>query len=98
MMNLLVAAPVESSQPDGGLVMPELEGQVFTAAALALTRMGLHLAPVREADMHVGAAGLSGGAAGVPPPMYPPGTVVAQSPAAGSRVDGTSLIQLTVAK
>ncbi len=97
-MNLLVAAPLQSSQPESGLVMPELEGQIFTGAALALTRMGLHLAPVKEADMRFGAPGVSGGAGGGPPAMYPPGTVAGQSPAAGSRVDGSTLIQLTVAK
>ena len=41
--------------------MPNLEGQVFTAAALAVTRMGLKLAPVKEQDMHMAAAA---GAAG----------------------------------
>ncbi len=97
MMNLLVAAPADSSQLENGWVMPEMEGQIFTAAALALTRMGLRLAPVKEADMHAG-PGVSGGAGGRPSPMFPPGTVVAQSPAAGSRVDGSTLIQLTVAK
>jgi beta-lactam-binding protein with PASTA domain len=97
-MNLLVAAPGNFSQQDGGLVMPELEGQVFTGAALALARMGLHLAPVKEADMHAGSPGVPGTVGGAPPPMYPPGTVVAQNPAAGSHVDGSTLIELTVAK
>lgn len=89
-MNLLVAGePVEGAQAQGGFVMPNLEGQVFTAAALAVTRMGLKLAPTREQDMHAAAAGAS---------MYPPGAVVGQSPAAGSRVDATTAVQLTVAK
>jgi beta-lactam-binding protein with PASTA domain len=54
-MNLLVAAPGDAAQEQGGVVMPNLEGQVFTAAALTLTRMGLKLAPVKEQDMHVAA-------------------------------------------
>ena len=43
-MNLLVAAEDGGSQSMGGLVLPNLEGQVFTSAALTLTRMGLRLA------------------------------------------------------
>jgi beta-lactam-binding protein with PASTA domain len=74
--------------------MPNLEGQVFTAAALTLTRMGLKLAPVKEQDMHV-AAPVAGPATA---PMYPPGTVVGQNPLAGSRVDASMAIELTVAK
>jgi len=95
-MNVLVAAPVEPDQ-QGGLVMPNLEGQIFTSAALALTRMGLHLAPVKEEDMHVAAPAASGAGA-APAPIYPPGTVVGQNPPAGSRVDGATSIELTVAK
>ena len=89
-MNLLVAGePLEGAPAQGGFVMPNLEGQVFTAAALAVTRMGLKLAPVKEQDMHARAAGA---------PIYPPGAVVGQSPAAGSRVDATAAVELTVAK
>jgi beta-lactam-binding protein with PASTA domain len=95
-MNLLVAAPAEEGEAQGGLVLPNLEGQVFTAAALSLTHMGLRLAPVKELDMHAGPAGAA--PAGAPPPLYPPGTVVGQSPAAGSRVDANMPIELTVAK
>lgn len=97
-MNLLVASQGNGPQMQGGLVMPEMEGQVFTAAALALTRMGLHLAPVKEKDMRVAPPVVAGALAGMPPPMFPPGTVVAQNPAAGSRVDGSTPIELTVAK
>jgi beta-lactam-binding protein with PASTA domain len=97
-MNLLVAAPVDGTgdlaAAQGGVVMPNLEGQVFTAAALTLTRMGLKLAPVKEQDMHV----VAPSAGPVMAPMYPPGTVVGQNPLAGSRVDGTMAIELTVAK
>jgi beta-lactam-binding protein with PASTA domain len=93
-MNLLVAAPADRAGAQGGLVMPNLEGQVFTSAALALTRMGLKLAPVKEQDMHVTAPSTGSAMA----PMYPPGTVVGQNPLAGSRVDGSMAIELTVAK
>lgn len=98
-MNLLVAGPVDEEQAQSGVVMPNLEGQVFTAAALALTHAGLRLAPVKEQDMHVGMAPAgTGAAAGPAPPMFPPGTVVAQNPPAGARVDASMAIELTVAR
>lgn len=95
-MNLLVAAEPVEGGPGGsgmqaGFVMPNLEGQVFTAAALAVTRMGLKLSPMKEQDMHVAVPGAAA-------PMYPPGTVVGQTPAAGSWVDATTPVELTVAK
>ena len=59
-MNLLVASEDSGSQQAGGLVMPNMEGQVFTSAALMLTRMGLRLAPVKEEDMHMGTPVVAG--------------------------------------
>jgi beta-lactam-binding protein with PASTA domain len=90
-MNLLVAAEPDAGAPAAaGFVMPNLEGQVFTAAALTVTRMGLKLAPLKEQDVHVGAAPGSA--------LLPPGTVVGQMPLPGARVDAATAIQLTVAK
>ncbi len=94
-MNLLVAAPLETTETQGGLVMPNLVGQVFTSAAMSLARMGLHLAPVKEQDEHVAPMGAAGGPM---PPMFPPGAVVAQNPPPGGRVDASIAVQLTVAK
>lgn len=93
-VNLLVAAPETSAQPANALVMPDLTGQVFTAAALALTHAGLHLAPV--ADQSPAAPPLPPG--GPAPESVPPGTVIAQNPPAGFRVDPTTSVELTVAK
>jgi beta-lactam-binding protein with PASTA domain len=90
-MNLLVAAEPDSGAPgEGGFVMPNLEGQVFSTAALAVTHMGLKLAPLKEQDVHAGAAP---GTA-----LLPPGTVVGQTPPPGARVDAATAVQLTVAK
>jgi len=95
-INLLVAAPESPSQAPA-LVMPDVEGQVFTAAALTLTHAGLHLAPVRDQAVSVPPPGAPG--TGMPlQPSAPPGTVVAQNPAPGSRVDASTAIELTVAK
>lgn len=98
-MNLLVAAEPDPDTPvSGGFVMPNLEGQVFTAAALAVTRMGMKLAPVQEEDMHASEPVATGTPVASTVPIYPPGTVVGQLPIAGARVDTTATVQLTVAK
>jgi beta-lactam-binding protein with PASTA domain len=93
-MNLLVAAPPFLTQAADSLVMPQLVGQGFTAAAWSVAHAGLHLSPVKEKDMHLGPLSVAGP---LPPPMAP-GTVIAQSPAAGDRIDPSMPIELTVAK
>lgn len=95
-MNLLVVSEAASGEPAGGLVMPELEGQDFTSASLSLTRMGLHLAPMKEQDMHI--PPVSGSMSAPPATPIPSGTVIAQNPPVGSRVDANTTIELTVAK
>lgn len=93
-MNLLVAAPPTEMQPVAGLVMPQLVGQGFTAAAWSVAHAGLHLAPVKDQDTHIAAEGSSG----PPQPPIAPGTVISQVPAAGDRLDPATPIVLTVAK
>ena len=98
-MNLLIASePQDEASATTGYVMPNLVGQVFTAAALAVSHMGLKLAPVKDEDMHATAPAAPGSSTAPVAPAYPPGTVVAETPAAGSRVDATTPIQLTVAR
>jgi beta-lactam-binding protein with PASTA domain len=94
-VSLLLAAP---SAPAGeAFVMPDLTGQMFSAAALAVTRAGLELAPMRETSASIPAVA---GAASTQPmqPITPIGTVVAQSPQPGQRVDASTLVELTVAQ
>lgn len=93
-MNLLVGAPPAEPQPLSGLVMPQFVGQGFTAAAWSVAHAGLHLAPVTDEPIHPAPVGTVGPAQ---PPMVS-GTVIAQSPAAGDRVDASMPIQLTVVK
>jgi eukaryotic-like serine/threonine-protein kinase len=94
-ISLLVAAA--SPQTSNGYVMPDLTGQMFSAAAQAITHAGLTLAPMKEQ------------AASIPPvadvntttpPISPVpiGSVIAQNPAAGQRVDTSTPIELTVAQ
>jgi eukaryotic-like serine/threonine-protein kinase len=94
-ISLLVAAePVETSN---GFVMPDLTGQMFSAAALAVTRAGLQLAPMKEQQVSVPAVDSVNSTA--PPQLpVPIGSVIAQSPAPGHRVDASIPIELTVAQ
>jgi beta-lactam-binding protein with PASTA domain len=94
-VSLLVAAPpVDAS---GGFVMPDFNGQMFSSAALAITRAGLQLAPMKEQAVTVPEVeGVT--STTPPPPPVPIGTVIAQSPAPGHRVDASMPIQLTVAQ
>ncbi len=106
-VNLLIASPEAALQPSEqsvAFVMPDLQGQLFTAAALALTRAGLQLAPLKTEDMHVPPVTAPGAtSAGVAPPapakpVAPSGTIVAQNPPAGYRVDASTPVELTVAQ
>lgn len=92
-VNLLVAAPSQDT-PDG-FVMPDLAGMPVVAAQAALARVGLKSAPPNYADVHIPPVG-----EGNTPPQapQPPGSVIAQQPVAGSRVDQSSQIKLTVAR
>ncbi|HTV82998.1 MAG TPA: PASTA domain-containing protein [Acidobacteriaceae bacterium] len=80
-VNLLVAAETQPA-PQNGLVMPDVEGQLFTTAALELARAGLKVAPVKERAA----------------PGTGTGIVIGQNPPAGYRVDPTMTVTLTVAR
>jgi eukaryotic-like serine/threonine-protein kinase len=92
-VNLLVAAPADDA-PDG-FVMPDLVGLPVVSAQASLSKAGIKSAPATFVDIAVGPVG-SGSAA----PRLPvtPGSVTTQEPSAGSRVDQTTLVKLTVAK
>ena len=86
-VSLLVAAPLPAETP--AWVMPEETGKPYSEAAADLTKANLH----------------AESAAGAPPGAQvslslgtPPGTVLAQTPEAGARVDASSKIVLWVAQ
>jgi beta-lactam-binding protein with PASTA domain len=91
-VNLLVAAPTQDT-PDG-YVMPDLAGMPVVAAQTALQRVGIKTSPT-YVDVHVPPVG-----EGNAPPAVPqaPGSVIGQQPSAGSRVDQSTQIKLTVAR
>jgi len=91
-VTLLVAAPGDA--PDG-FVMPDLVGWPVVTAQEALTRMGIKALPPSFVDAPVAPVG-SGDAP--PKPPVKPGAVMAQVPAAGSRVDQSTAVRLLAAQ
>ena len=92
-INLLVAAPGDDA-PDG-FVMPGLVGLPVVSAQVELAKVGIKTATPTFVDVPVGSVG-SGDAP--PRPPVAPGSVTAQQPPAGSRVDQSTMVKLTVAK
>ena len=92
-VNLLVAAP-DDAAPDG-YVMPDMTGIPVVTAQDILSRVGLKTAIPTFADIPIPPVG-TGDAQPVPP--VTPGTVIAQQPLAGARVDQSVEVKLTVAK
>jgi beta-lactam-binding protein with PASTA domain len=92
-INLLVAA-IDDEAPDG-YVMPDMVGLPVVTAQAALLKVGIKSATPVYVSVPVGPIG-SGNALPVQP--VKPGAVIAQAPAAGARVDQSTMVRLTVAK
>jgi eukaryotic-like serine/threonine-protein kinase len=87
-VTLLVTTP--DAGPADGYVMPDLIGLPIVTAQLRLAKVGIKTAPPNYAEL---AAQPVAGARPVRP-----GSVFAQWPVAGARVDQTTEVKLTVAK
>jgi beta-lactam-binding protein with PASTA domain len=92
-VNLLVAAPPDEAAD--GFVMPDFIGTPIVAAQAALTRVGISFAPPAFVDVAVPPVGEG---AALPKPPVMPGSVLAQQPPPGSRVDQGTQVHLTVAR
>jgi beta-lactam-binding protein with PASTA domain len=92
-VNVLVAAP-DDTAPDG-YVMPDLTGVPVITAQDMLAKVGLKTEPPIFADVSVPNVGTGTTA---PRPAVVPGSVIAQQPVAGARVDLTTEVKLTVAR
>ena len=92
-INLLVAAP-DDEAPDG-YVMPDLTGLPVVSAQAQLAKVGIESAPPTFVDVPIGP--MTSGDGPLRQPIKP-GAVVAQQPPAGSRVDQSTKVKLTVAK
>jgi beta-lactam-binding protein with PASTA domain len=92
-INLLVAAASEEGAD--GFVMPDFTGQPIVAVQTTLERVGLKGPPPTFEDVHVPDVGAPNT---TPKPPVAPGSVIAQKPAAGARVDLSTPVILTAAK
>ena len=92
-VNLLVAAP--DAETPYGYVMPDFAGWPISSANAALAKAGIRTGPPQLVDVPVAAMG--NGDAPLRPPAKP-GSVLSQSPAAGSRIDQSTMVHFTVVK
>jgi beta-lactam-binding protein with PASTA domain len=96
---VLLSAPVPPEA--SGYVMPDFVNQPEKAAETAVEKAGLKLAPplYRQAEIPPVATISAPGEAPAPPALpVMPGTVLAQQPAAGARVEAGGTIQFTLAQ
>jgi beta-lactam-binding protein with PASTA domain len=92
-VSLLVAAP-NDEKPDG-YVMPNLIGMPILSAQIQLSKVGINtLTPLYDAAP----VGPIGNGSAPAEPLIRPGSVIAQFPSAGSRVDQSTTVRLTGAK
>lgn len=92
-VNLLVAAP-DDNMPDG-YVMPDLIGLPVVTAQEQLAKFGIKTNVPVFVEVPIPPVGT-----GTAPPIPPvvPGSVIAQQPIAGARVEQTTQVNLTIAK
>ncbi|WP_263411300.1 PASTA domain-containing protein [Terriglobus tenax] len=87
----LLLSESEDAQPKAW-VMPNLAGMTLLEAGARISAMGLHVAYAQEATAAIPAVGTTA----TPQPVRTTGTVIAQSPAAGSRVTAADAVKLTI--
>jgi len=92
-VSLLVAVPDDDSS--GGWVMPDLAGRQVASAQAALARAGFTSVQVKFLEVPVAPVG-SGDA--MPALPIKPGSVLSQTPVAGSHVDQSTVVKLAAAK
>ncbi|MHB1960375.1 MAG: PASTA domain-containing protein [Acidobacteriaceae bacterium] len=108
-VSILTAQPIPPAEDAS--VMPDLTGESFTQAALAIIHAGFQLAPLQSAPTaptpalvkspgqplaSIASSAPSPQTSPIPAASFPPGTVIAQIPAAGNRIAAGSTIQLMV--
>ena len=92
-VSLLVAAP--DDETSGGYVMPDFSGRQVESAQAALARAGFASVQVKFVEVAVAPVG-SGNA--MPTLPVKPGSVLSQTPVAGSHVDRGTVVGLAAAK
>jgi eukaryotic-like serine/threonine-protein kinase len=92
-VSMLIASPPLATSP--AFVMPNLTGQMFPTAALAIVRAGLKLAPIGQAPAAIPPVASASSTQPIQP-VIPIGSIVSQNPQPGQRVDASTPIELTV--
>lgn len=92
-VNMLVAAPPDDA-PDG-FVMPDFTGTPIVPAQTMMSHFGVKFAPPVFTEISVPHVGEGNG---LPRPPVAPGSIIAQQPPAGARVDQDTEVRLTVAR
>jgi beta-lactam-binding protein with PASTA domain len=92
-VNLLVAAPDDATTD--GFLMPDLVGLPVVTAQAQLAKVGIQSPQPAYVPVAVGPVG--SGDTPLKPPVKP-GSVIAQQPMAGARVEQSTLVKLTVAE
>jgi beta-lactam-binding protein with PASTA domain len=98
-VSLLLSAPLPAES--SSYVMPDFKNQPARTATAMVNKAGLKLAPplFRQAEIpSITAIATPGGAPSPPALPVMPGTVIAQEPAAGTRVDAGITVQFTLAQ
>jgi eukaryotic-like serine/threonine-protein kinase len=98
-VSILTAHPATAQE--NASVMPDMIGENFTQAAMAIIHAGFKLAPLQNSPAAPATPSSTGPphtslAAAIPAATAPTGAVIAQVPAAGTRIPAGSMIQLTV--
>jgi len=90
----LLVAVLDDEKPDG-YVMPNLIGMPVLSAQIQLSKVGIKPGTPLYQSAPIGPVG-----SGDAPPQLPvkPGSVIAQFPPAGARVDQSTVVKLTAAK
>lgn len=99
-VSMLIASPTEAAKPV--FVMPDLTGQLYSAAAFSIKQAGLKLAPEKIVPPVVPPVPTAPATQPnqlnppVNPSVIPPGTILQQNPPPGQAVDTSTPILLTV--
>jgi beta-lactam-binding protein with PASTA domain len=92
-VSLLIAAPDDETAD--GYVMPDMTGWPTSSAVAALAKVGIKVAPLSIVSIPMAPVG--SGNAPIRPPVKP-GSILSQTPIAGSRVDQSTIVKLTIAR
>ena len=92
-VSLLLAAPDDETVD--GYVMPDFANWPASSALAALAKVGIHADAPKIVEVPIPPVGPGDT---LPRPLVKPGSVLSQTPPAGSRIDQSTIVKFTVAK